>query len=140
MFDGHPDNSLSHPHFSDRLVLGTSRFGGGFKNFRPFTYASGRILREPNAHIRDFGGDVQFDRTRYAEAGQASTFHTWVRARLATVPVTVAMRTVTPVSRCDANCAADRLARRRRRTTSTHREQLHVRRRPTTVPATVSPS
>ena len=31
LFDGHPDNSLSHPTLSARQELGPARFGGGFR-------------------------------------------------------------------------------------------------------------
>ena len=112
MFDGHPDNSLSHPHFTDRRALGSASQGGGFKNFRPFSYQSGRIVRAANAAIPAFGGAVQYDHRRYAVGNAPATFYEWVRASLATTSASVALNTATRRARCATNCAASGVVRR----------------------------
>ncbi len=129
LFDGHPDNSLSHPHFTERLPLGSARLGGGFKNFRPFVFANGSIVRTPNAQIPAFGGGAQFDHARYAVAGQSTTFHSWVRARVATDQALYALRSATPRARCAAHCAPDAALRRALRVDTTPPAHLDTRRR-----------
>ena len=84
MFDGHPDNTLSHPRFSERYFLGSARSGGGFKNFRPISWQNGVLVRWRNVEIPTFGGVEQFDATRRVGTIGAVTFHAWVRARMAT--------------------------------------------------------
>jgi hypothetical protein len=112
LFDGHPDNSLTHPHFTERLPLGSAAYGGGFKNFRPFVLENGSIVRTPNSQIPAFGGGAQFDHARYAVAGRSVTFHSWVRARVATDQALYALHTATTRARCEARCAPDAATRR----------------------------
>jgi len=138
MFDGHPDNSLTHPHFTERRPLGSMGQGGGFKNFRPFSYEGGRIVRAPNAAIPAFGGGTQFDHQRYAVAGQPVTFYAWIRAELATGSATVAMQTATIRARCATNCTATDSARRSARNNPSAFAIPGRRRRMATPSATVS--
>jgi hypothetical protein len=83
-FDGHPDNTISHPSFSPRQELGPAAFGGGFRNFRPFTIRGNEVRFTPNRQIRDSAGRLPFDRSRYRVRNVLVTYHEWVRARLAT--------------------------------------------------------
>ncbi|MFO0609075.1 MAG: hypothetical protein U0324_38270 [Polyangiales bacterium] len=85
-FDGHPDNSLSHPSLTARQEQGTARFGGGFRNFRPFTYRGGAPVFLRNRQLPLWGGAGVFDPARRRVAGSPAAFHEWVRARLATRP------------------------------------------------------
>lgn len=78
LFDGHPDNSLSHVRLSSRYPLGTAASGGGFKNFRPLHWNGTRVGAARNASLRDFGGASQFDRNRYGGAD----YYGWVREAL----------------------------------------------------------
>jgi hypothetical protein len=82
LFDGHPDNSLSHPHFSDRYPVGGSSMGGGFKNFRPVFVQNGTVVQKPNSSLADFGGGAPFDRNQFRIAGRSVGYHAWVRHRL----------------------------------------------------------
>ncbi len=95
LFDGHPDNSLSHPTLSARQELGPGRFGGGFRNFRPFTFRRGEPSFLRNRQLPLWGGRAPFDAARHRVAGAPAPFHAWVQSRLATRPApprTVASR------------------------------------------------
>ncbi len=73
MMDGHPDNSLTHTIFSDKLALGGRSQGGGFRNFRPIDSAATALTYTPNAQLTDFG-DSQY--------GHGHGYYDWVRAQL----------------------------------------------------------
>lgn len=85
MFDGHPDNSVTHSRLARRHVIGRASQGGGFKNFRPIVWDHGTVVQLPNAAIADFGGRTPFDRSGFVVSGQRVSFEEWVRARLGTV-------------------------------------------------------
>jgi hypothetical protein len=73
MIDGHPDNSLTHTIFSDKLALGGRSQGGGFRNFRPINSRSSTLAYVPNAQLADFG-DTQY--------GRGHAYYDWVRSQL----------------------------------------------------------
>jgi hypothetical protein len=92
LFDGHPGGSLTHKRFGDKLVLGTARLGGGFKNFRPFVYRNGTVIPTRNAQLRDFAGDVPFNRANFRVGGTQVGYHAWVRSRMSTRATLTASR------------------------------------------------
>lgn len=83
LFDGHPDNSVSHPHLTDRIDVGSPRQGGGFRNHRPLVRdgATYRLARNDElsrvASVSDLSAD------RFVVDGQRTDYHRWVRHRLA---------------------------------------------------------
>lgn len=81
-FDGHPDGFLTHGTLSEKNQRGGESQGGGFKNFRPLRWESDQLAQQRNQDLADFGGGMQFDRSRYTVDGQAVSYHHWVRATL----------------------------------------------------------
>ncbi|HNK45189.1 MAG TPA: hypothetical protein PKL17_10420 [Pseudomonadota bacterium] len=81
-FDGHPDGFLTHGVLSERNQRGGESQGGGFKNFRPLRWDKELLAQKRNQELADFGGGMQFDRTRYVVDGLPVSYHDWVRAQL----------------------------------------------------------
>jgi hypothetical protein len=96
-FDGHPDNSMSHPRFTQRQILGSARLGGGFKNWRPIAVRDGVLAQARNHDITLYGADAQYDRAQYLVQGQQVAFDEWVRGRLDTRTSLTADLAGTPV-------------------------------------------
>jgi hypothetical protein len=82
-FDGHPDGSLTHGELSEKNVRGGLSQGGGLKNFRPVRFEIGCIVQKRNAELADYGGAVQFDRSRYQINGRPVDYYAWLKAELA---------------------------------------------------------
>ena len=86
LIDGHPGGSFTARRFSAQLTLGSSRQGGGFRNFRPVLLRRGVVARPRNADLPDFDPMVQHDPARWVIDGRPLGYHDWVRARLVARP------------------------------------------------------
>jgi len=81
-FDGHPDGFLTFGTLSEKNVHGGASQGGGFKNFRPLRLQNDSLQLVKNAELRDFGGSVSFDKSRFVADGTSVNYHSWVREQL----------------------------------------------------------
>ncbi len=82
LIDGHPGGSFTARRFSAQLTLGSSRQGGGFRNFRPMLMRRGAVVRPRNAALADYDAMVQHDPARWVINGRQLGYHDWVRVRL----------------------------------------------------------
>ena len=82
LIDGHPDGGLTWKRFGPRYAIGTSRVGGGFKNFRPQHLEGRSLVRARDRDLTDVDQRSQWDRSAWVANGRAVTFHDWVRAAL----------------------------------------------------------
>lgn len=82
LIDGHPGGSFTARRFSPQLTLGSSRQGGGFRNFRPMLLRRGAVVRPRNAELSDYDPMVQHDPARWVVRGRQLGYHDWVRVRL----------------------------------------------------------
>ena len=82
LIDGHPGGSFTARRFSAQLTLGSSRQGGGFRNFRPILMRRGELVRPRNAELPDYEPMVQHDPSRWVVRGRALAYHDWVRVSL----------------------------------------------------------
>jgi len=82
LIDGHPGGSFTARRFSSQLTLGSSRQGGGFRNFRPMLLRRGAVTRPRNAELADYDAMVQHDPSRWVVRGRQLGYHDWVRVRL----------------------------------------------------------
>lgn len=82
LVDGHPGGSFTARRFSAQLTLGSSRQGGGFRNFRPVLLRRGTPTRPRNAELADYDPVAQHDPARWVVGGRQLGYHDWVRARL----------------------------------------------------------
>ncbi len=83
LIDGHPGGSFTARRFSERLTLGSSAQGGGFRNFRPIYLRGGAWARPRNAELPDHDHGAQHDPERWVSQGRRVGYHAWVRDRLA---------------------------------------------------------
>lgn len=81
-FDGHPDGFLTHGTLSEKNERGGESQGGGFKNFRPLRKENNLLAVQRNHALADFGGGMQFEKSRYIVDGQSVSYHHWVRSQL----------------------------------------------------------
>jgi hypothetical protein len=91
LIDGHPGGSFTARRFSSQLTLGSSRQGGGFRNFRPMLLRRGAVTRPRNAELADYDAMVQHDPSRWVVRGRQLGYHDWVRVRLG-APLRPALR------------------------------------------------
>jgi hypothetical protein len=83
LIDGHPDGSLTWKRFGPRYAIGTSRVGGGFKNFRPQRIDGRYVVRATDRELSDADERSQWDPSAWVIDGRRVSFHDWVRAALA---------------------------------------------------------
>lgn len=82
LIDGHPGGSFTARRFTDRITLGSSMQGGGFRNFRPVYLLGNTWVRPRNADLPDHDHGAQHDPARWVANGRHVGYHDWVRHRL----------------------------------------------------------
>lgn len=78
MMDGHPDNSLSYGILSQKFAVGGASQGGGFRNFRPYTFDGQTFTRKTNAQL----SNAKYGLSATAQYGRGRAYYDWVRTQL----------------------------------------------------------
>jgi hypothetical protein len=78
MMDGHPDNSLSFGILSQKFAVGGVAQGGGFRNFRPYTFDGDKFTRKTNAQLTN----AKYGFSATAQYGKGKAYYDWVRDQL----------------------------------------------------------
>lgn len=82
LFDGHPDNTVSHPRLTSRIDVGTARQGGGFRNHRPLVREGDHYRLARNDELPHAARNDELTSDRFVVNGARTDYYTWVRDRL----------------------------------------------------------
>lgn len=82
LIDAHPDNSLTAINYGEKFSQTTTYIGGGFSNWRPFTYDNGDVKAVSNSQLADYSLEQFKGKKDYSIDGQKLSFHEYVRNKV----------------------------------------------------------
>ncbi len=82
LIDAHPDNSLTTIIYGEKFARSGIRVGGGFSNFRPFSYSRGDVDPKSNSELSGFSL-IQYSKGPFIFKGKEMSFYEYVRAKMA---------------------------------------------------------
>lgn len=82
LIDAHPDNSLTSITYGEKFSRTGVEIGGGFSNWRPFSYDNGVVEATPNTELSEYSL-VQFQKSNvFVLNGKNMNFYEFVRNKL----------------------------------------------------------
>jgi hypothetical protein len=82
LIDAHPDNSLTNITYGEKFTRTPVEIGGGFSNWRPFSYDGIEVHATSNAELADYSLE-QFQKSdNYIFEGRTMSFYEYVRNKL----------------------------------------------------------
>ena len=82
LIDAHPDNTLSNITYGEKFSRTAIEVGGGFSNWRPFSYINSEVLATRNEELTDYSIE-QFQKSdSYVFSGRTMSFYDYVRNKL----------------------------------------------------------
>ncbi|NLM16910.1 MAG: hypothetical protein GX221_04265 [Candidatus Riflebacteria bacterium] len=83
LIDGHPDLTVSKPWFGKKFARGSSKYGGGFKNWRPIqVIKDGEISRSSNRNISDFSATEQYQKSFNLPNQSGVSYYDYIKGKL----------------------------------------------------------
>ncbi|CBW25956.1 putative exported protein [Halobacteriovorax marinus SJ] len=82
LIDAHPDNSLTAITYGEKFSRTSVKIGGGFSNWRPFTYQDSKVRFKKNEELDNYSLE-QFQKSQdFSFEGRQMSFYEFVRNRL----------------------------------------------------------
>lgn len=82
LIDAHPDNSLTAITYGEKFSQTNQYVGGGFSNWRPFTYANGEARAADLSELKDYSLEQFTEYANYTFDGKKVDFYEYVRNQL----------------------------------------------------------
>jgi hypothetical protein len=82
LIDAHPDNSLTAITYGEKFSRTSVEVGGGFSNWRPFSYENGAVQATPNEQLADYSLEQFQKGTSYVFNDKKVSFYEYVRNKL----------------------------------------------------------
>lgn len=82
LIDAHPDNSLTAITYGEKFKRTTVEIGGGFSNWRPFSYENGNVDFKDNSELDDYSLEQFQQSSVFSHDQKDLTFYEYVRHKL----------------------------------------------------------
>lgn len=82
LMDAHPDNSLTTITYGEKFARTQVEIGGGFSNWRPFSFDNGTLTVTPNGDLPEYSVIQYQSSSAYVFNNKKVSFHEYVRNKL----------------------------------------------------------